>query len=282
MESQQVVVIEPRRVSLVSNLTALWQYRNLLWYLILRFIASRYRETVLGWLWLIIRPVLPALLFTAVFGGLADVPSEGIPYFLFFLTGNCLWHFFYNALIFTTRSLRSGRKFLTKIYFPRILVPVASLAVPAAELLSYFALVVGTIVFFWFKDGKLYTPLRPELLVCVLCFLLTLVFSLGIGLWTCVLNAQARDVRYSLPYLCHLWFYVTPIAYPLSAVPEKWKGFVLLNPMTTAIEGFRWSLLGVGGIAPVYAVLAGVVSIGMLLLGLWFFSKAESRFIDNL
>lgn len=276
------VIIEPKDNSILSNLFSLWDYRHLLVYFSLRIASQRYKETILGWLWLIIRPLVSSVLFSVVFGGLANIPSDGIPYILFFITGMSNWYFFQQALIFITRSLSSNRKFITKLYFPRIIIPIASMAAPMVEFLVYILVLIGVAVFYYLINHKFYILFRYELLLSIFFTFLTVLFVLGVGLWTSVLNSQARDVRLTLPFLLQMWFYITPVIYPISLVPEKWQWLVILNPMAVIIEGFKWSVLGIGIIHTQYIFLTCVVISLTLISGLWFFSKAETQFVDSL
>lgn len=282
MAAKQEIIIEKENFGILSRLVAVWQHRSLLWYFIVRTVRLRYKETIMGWLWLIIRPLVPAIISTVIFGGLAGMPSEGIPYFIFFFTGMSLWSFFATSLIFITRSLRSNRRLITKLYFPRLIVPISSIAPFFIEFLIYLAVLAVAFVAYYIKDGTLYLNLSANLIFSVLFVILATFLALGIGLWTSVLNAQARDVRLTLPYVLQLWFFVTPIIYPFSLVPEKWRWLTLLNPMTTIIECFKWSVLGTASVEPI-RVLYIILVVGLVFIsGVWFFAKAEERFVDSL
>lgn len=276
------IVIESRSSNIFRNLLGIWKYRHLLSYLAFRITRQRYKETVLGWLWLVIRPLVSGLLFTIIFGEITKVPSDGVPYFLFILAGMSLWNFFSNSLVFVTRSLQLNRRLITKLYFPRILVPLASVMPFVIEFFITILLVIGIAIFYYFKEDKFYICLRPELAFSLLFITLTFIFLLGISFWTSVLNSQARDVRFTLPYIMQMWFYITPVIYPLSHVPEKWQWLVNINPMTTIIEGFKWSILGVGELNIDYVIISSGIIFLAFLSGIWFFSKAETKFVDNL
>lgn len=282
VEHLPVTIIEPITPSMFASLKGCWQYRKLLMYFARRMTQMRYKGTILGWLWLFIRPIVTALCYTVIFGNLTQIPSEGLPYVLFFFTGMMVWAFFANGLMFCTRSLHANRRLITKLYFPKIIVPIASLAPFLFELLIFAAALVLLIGYYWFAKGMFYLSLRPATLLFLPFLFMTLLLSLGIGLWTSVLNSHAKDVKFTLPYLLQMWFFACPIVYPLSLIPDKWKWLVHFNPMAVTVEGFRWSLLGVGGVTFIEIVIAVGEILLVLWSGLWFFGKAESKMVDSL
>lgn len=277
-----VVIIEPRSPSAINSLRETWASRHLLYFFGRRTIQLRYSGAVLGWLWLFIRPLITALFFTMVFGHLAKFPSDNLPYLVFFLAGMMLWTFFANSLLFMTRSLRSNRRLITKLHFPRMIIPLASIAPFALEFLIYGAVFCAVILYYWMSSGVLYIKFRPEVFWVVVYFSLALLLLIGIGLWTSILNSQARDVRFTLPYLLQMWLYISPVLFPLSLVPEKWQWLIPFNPMAVAVEGFRWSLLGTGGINLISVMIAYSEAFFIFISGIWFFCKAEVKLADKL
>lgn len=281
--SGALTVIEPRRAGLLMRVLELWRHKHLLRFFMGRSVRARYKETVLGWLWLLIRPLIPALVYATVFGQLAEFPSDGLPYIVFLFPGLGLWSLFTTSLIFITRSLRGNRQLITRLYFPRMIVPAASIAPALIEFLVHLTVFGGILVYYLLKPGgQFHLRLDAGLLAAGFFVLLTIVFVIGIGLWTSVLNAQARDVRMTLPYILQMWFYLTPVIYPLSFLPEGWRGIAALNPMAILVEGFRWSLLGTGDLSWADMVPAlGIIGL-TFLSGIWFFGKFEARFVDSL
>lgn len=272
------IVIESQYSNLKSNLIALWKYRTFLFYLAIYALQKRYKETILGWLWLIIRPLAPVLLFTIIFGNISNFKSETgkLPYFLFILTGMCLWNFLSSSLIFITKSFYMYKKIINNFHFPKILAPVGSVSISAVELLLNLILLTITNLYFYFIQGELYIKPSLKLLVSILFIFLTFILVLGIGFWTSILNARARDVRFTLPFVLQIWFYGTPIVYPVSLIPSQWKTLIYyLNPMTEIVEGFKWSVLGIGGLNPIRLTICSTIVYLIFLSGLWFISKAE-------
>jgi len=275
------VVIEPRSQGVLASLRDTWASRHLLYFFGARMTRLRYSGAVLGWLWLFIRPLVTALFFTMIFGQMAKLPSDGSPYLVFFLAGMIVWNFFSSALLFMTRSLRSNRRIITKLYFPKMIVPLASIAPFALELLIWCAVFGAVVVYYFVVDGILYLQFRPELVWAAFYLGLAVLLLVGIGLWTSILNSQARDVRFTLPYVLQMWFFITPVLFPLSLVPDAWRWLTPFNPMAVAVEGFRWSLLGTGGVDGWSILVASAEAALIFLSGVWFFSKAETRLADS-
>lgn len=280
-DSVRVVTIRPHSPNVLASLKDAWASRRLLYFFGARMIRLRYSGAVLGWLWLFIRPLATALFFTAIFGQMVKLPSDGMPYLVFFLSGMIVWNFFSGALLFMTRSLRSHRRLITKLYFPKMIVPLASIAPFALELVIYGAVFAAVLVYYRIVDGLFYFQFRLELAWAAVHLLLALLLMVGIGLWASILNSQARDVRFTLPYVLQMWFFITPVLFPLSLVPEGWRWLTPFNPMAVAVEGFRWSLLGTGGVAGWSVAVAFAEAVVVFLSGVWFFSKAEAKLADN-
>ncbi len=232
-----MVVIEPRRRSLLINLRDLWQYRDLLYILTLRDIKVRYKQTVLGILWAIIQPLFMMIIFTLFFGKLAKIPSDGIPYPLFAYAGLLPWTFFSNALNSSGNSLVGNSSLITKVYFPRMIIPIAAVGSGLLDFVISFGLLVLLMLYYG-------VGFSPNILMLPILTLLTALLTIGIGMWMSALNVKYRDVRYALPFLIQLWMFATPIIYPSSLIPEKWRWLFRINPLTGLIEGYRSAIFG--------------------------------------
>jgi len=266
------VVIRPSGKLSILDLGELWYRRELLYLLAWRDISVRYKQTVLGAAWAILQPFLTMVVFTIFFGHFAKMPSDGIPYPIFAYAGLLPWTFFSNAVNNSSDSLVGSSSLITKVYFPRMVIP------GAAVLAAFVDFAIGSLVLFGMM--ALY-GLRPNVGVLILPLLvaLTMAAALGVGLWLSALNVKYRDVRYAVPFLIQLGLYVTPIIYPVTIVPPKWRWLLALNPLTGIIEGYRSALLGM----PFYwnALAASVVTIAALLVYAGFsFGRMERQFAD--
>lgn len=266
------IIIRPSSGWVSLDLREVWRYRELLYFLTWRDIKVRYKQTVLGAAWAVIQPLFTMLVFTLFFGKLARMPSDGIPYPIFSYAALLPWTYFANALSGAGNSLVGSANLITKVYFPRIIVPGSAVL---AGLLDYaIALVVllGLMVWYGVLPGLgclLFVPLT----------VLTCVFALGVGMWLAALNVQYRDVRYAIPFLIQLWMFATPIVYPLSVVPPQWRWAMALNPMAGLIEGFRASLLG-RPIPWLPLGISGTLAIATLVTGAFYFRRMEKTFAD--
>jgi lipopolysaccharide transport system permease protein len=274
-------VIEPRVASAVSRMGEVWRYRALLKFFASRAVSKLYRRTVLGRAWLFIRPLFPLLVKTLIFGSLLNVGSSGVPYFVFLVVGTAAWELFSGSTTWGTRSLELNRGLITRIYVPRLILPMAMLALPLVTFGLH--LVVGAAAVVWYRvaDGVWYVPGGWQVLWAVLGFFLCLLLGFAISLWTSVLGAQARDVRFTLNYVLDFWFFLTPVLYPLSAISPERQWLMYLNPMTSIVELVKFGLLGIGAVHP--QALGGTAGLIVVVLvgGLWFFGKAESVAVDR-
>jgi lipopolysaccharide transport system permease protein len=271
--SVPTVTIEPSRGWKPLNVVELWQYRELLYFLSWRDIKVRYKQTVLGAAWAIMQPFLTMVIFTLVFGRLAKMPSDGIPYPLFAYAALVPWTFFANGLTQSSNSLVQNGNLLKKVYFPRLVVPISSVTSGAVDFV--FAFLVLLVL-------MLYYGVVPTVHVVWLPFLLTLGFvtALGVGLWLSAMNVRFRDVRYTIPFLTQLWLFATPIAYPSSLLSEPWKSVYSLNPMVGVVEGFRWALLGTNTPPGFAIVLSSMTAVVLLVGGAFYFRRVEKHFAD--
>ncbi len=251
----------------------LWENRELIYFFVWREIKIRYKQTAIGAAWAVLQPFLTMLLFTLVFGRFAHIPSEGIPYAIFYYSALLPWMYFSNSLQNATNAIVQNQSMITKVYFPR-------LALPLAAVLS--GLVDFGIGFLMFVAMMIYYGVRPgiPLLFFPLFLLLAVLTATGMGLWLGAMNALYRDVRYVVPFLVQFWLFASPVAYPASLVPAKWRWVYLLNPMAGVIEGFRWSLSGHGP-APGRLILVSVlIVVAVLVSGLFYFQKMEATIAD--
>ena len=274
--------IEPRQHGVFDRARELWRYRYLWWYFASDTMTGMFRRSKLGWIWLLLRVAGPVGLNAVVFGGMLGVESGGPPYFLFFLCGTTTWVLFERSLLFVTRSLERNRKLITKVYFPRLILPMSAVAPGLLYLLILLIVMIGTVVYFFRKEGVWYITLRPELLAAVAAIVLSLTFTVAVGLWTSVLQARYRDIRYGLRYVMPFWMYFTPIIYPATAIPEKWRWLVILNPMAPIVELYKWGTLGHAHITVPGLVTSLVLIAITMISGVWFFNREEAASIDKL
>ncbi len=266
-------VIRPSRGWVSLNLGEIWAYRELLCFLVWRDLKVRYKQTILGAAWAILQPVLTMLVFTVVFGRLAKVPTGGVPYPIFVFTALLPWQLFAHALTESGNSLVVHQSLLTKVYFPRLVLPFAAVLAGFADFAIAFVVLLGMMLYYGIVPGA-------ACLVLPLFVALAAATALAAGTWLSALNVRYRDVRYTIPFLTQIWFFVTPVAYPSELVPEPWRVWLGLNPMAGVVEGFRWALLGrPPGTGPLRSISAVVVLL-FLAGGLIYFRRSERRFAD--
>lgn len=266
--------IAPSRGFRALGLAELWAYRELLYFLAWRDIKVRYKQTVLGGTWAIIQPVMTMLVFSLFFGKLAKMPSDGVQYPLFSFAALVPWTFFANGLTASSNSLVANQNLLTKIYFPRLVIPLASVIAGVVDFFLAFVVLLGLMGYY----GVLPTL---NVLWLPLFLLLALTTALGVGLWLCALNVQFRDVRYTIPFITQFWMFITPIAYPSSLIKsDALRTLYGINPMTGVVEGLRWALLGTSN-APGPAILvSALVALALLVSGAFYFRRLERSFAD--
>lgn len=267
------VRIEPARNFLELRLRELWSYRELLYFLVWRDVKVRYKQTVVGVAWVVLQPLLSMGVFTIFFGRLAKLPSDGLPYPVFYFAALVPWTYFASALQNATNVVVENQRVITKVYFPRLILPLSSVVSGLVDFsIAFFVLVLMTL-------GFRFTP-GAAMLWLPAFLLLAIATALGIGLWLSALNALYRDVRYVTPFLVQFWMLASPVAYPSSLVPARWRWLYGLNPMAGVIEGFRWTLTGHGQ-PPGALLLASAGAVLLLLLGgLLFFQRMEGTVAD--
>jgi lipopolysaccharide transport system permease protein len=267
------IVIEPSKGWIGLKLGDLWEYRELLYFLVWRDIKVRYKQTVLGAAWAIIQPFFSMVVFSLFFGKLAKMPSDGIPYPIFAYAALVPWTFFANGLSQSANSLVDSANLIRKIYFPRLTIPIANVLAGLVDFFLAFVVLLGMMV--WYR---IYPTER--LVWLPLFLLLALVTALAVGLWLSVLNVEYRDVRYTVPFITQFWMFATPIVYPSSLLTEPWRTLYGLNPMVGVVEGFRWALLGTKTApGPAIAVSSGAALL-LLIGGAFYFRRMEKTFAD--
>lgn len=272
-ESTRITRIESSRGWLSINVDELWEYRELLYFLTWRDIKVRYKQTVLGAAWAIIQPFFTMVVFSLFFGRLAQIPSDGVPYPIFAFAALVPWTFFANGLAQSSNSLVGSASLLTKVYFPRLAVPIACVLSGVVDFFLAFTVLLLMMLGF----GMVPTA---NVIWLPLFLLLALVTSLGVGLWFSAMNVLFRDVRYIIPFITQLWLFATPIAYPSSMISEPWRTLYGLNPMVGVVEGFRWALLGTGSAPGPMMVMSSLAAVGILVGGLFYFRRMEKSFAD--
>ena len=278
--SLQAWVIEPRREGLPARFRDVWRYRRLMRFFASRTLQKLYANTVLGWAWIFIRPLVPLLVNTIVFSGLLRVGSHGVPYFLFLTTGNASWEFFASAVTWGTRSLELNRGFMSKVYVPRLIMPVAAMAPSYLYLGINIAVLMGTLIYYKVTTGTNYLAVL-NLGWALASLVLTVALALGISLWTSVLALHARDVRFTLGYVLGFWVFLTPVMYPLN-VPDRWQWAITLNPMAAIVNAFKYGVLDIPVLNLQHLGIATLIAAVSLASGLWFFNRAEAAASDKL
>ncbi len=269
-----VVRIQPSSGWLSLGLKELWDYRELLYFLTWRDIKVRYKQTALGASWAILQPLLTMVVFSLFFGKLAKMDSDGVPYPVFSLAGLVPWTFFAYALVQSSNSLVQSANLVKKVYFPRLAVPIASVLSGLADFAIAFVVLLG--MMFSFGVYPTWNVLWLPFLL-----LLTLMTSLGVGLWMAALNVKYRDVRYVIPFLTQFWMFASPIAYPSSLIEDPfWRSIYSLNPMVGVVEGFRWALLGTDTAPGPMLIVSTLASAAMLIGGTYYFRRMEKSFAD--
>lgn len=279
----EVTFLRPTRGLAALNLRDLWVYRELVYFLTWRDVLVRYKQTVLGAAWAVIQPVIQMVVFTLIFSNAAGLSSEGVPYPIFNFTALLPWGLFSKAMNDAGRSLVTNRNMITKIYFPRLTIPVASVLAGMVDFAIGFVVYIIIIIYYTLSPTSNYAfKFTPSLLALPACLLLAFIATLGVSLWLSAMNVIYRDVGHVLPFLTQIWFFVTPIVYSASVVSTKWQILYALNPLTGVVEGFRWSLLGIHSLPwQLLAISAGVAVI-LLVTGLVYFRNMERTFADEI
>ena len=272
-KEDSAIIIQPGGGLLHLDLKAIWHYRELLYFLVWRDVKVRYKQTAIGVGWAIFQPLMTMLIFTVVFGNFAKVPSDSLPYPIFAYTALLPWNNFAQAIGRSGVSLVGNANLISKVYFPRLIIPLSAAVAPLVDFAMAFVILLAMMA--WFGIAPTWGVLALPLFL-----LLALATALAVGLWLSALDVRYRDVGYTIPFVVQIWMYASPVAYPVSLVPERWRLLYSLNPMAGVIEGFRWALLGKGN--PDFGVMtaSAVVVMALLLGGIVYFRRMERTFAD--
>jgi len=272
-DARRAFRIERSRGWVSLRLSELWRYRELVYFLTWRDVKVRYKQTILGAAWALLQPFLTMLVFSVSSGRLAQVPSDGVPYPLFTLAALVPWTFFSNALTQSSNSLVGNANLITKVYFPRLIVPTATVLSGVIDFVLAFFLLLAMMAYY---------DVTPAVTVLWIPLFLTLVVavSLGAGLWLSAMNVQFRDVRYTVPFLTQFWLFATPIAYPSSMLHAPWRTLFGINPMVGAVEGFRWAMLGASAAPLAVVAMSSMTAVAVLVTGALYFRRMERTFAD--
>lgn len=268
-----VIRIEPAKGWVSLQLRELWAYRELLYFLMWRDIKVRYKQTVLGASWAIIQPFFSMVVFSIFFGGLANIPSNGLPYPIFSFAALVPWTFFANGLNQSSNSLVGSANLIKKVYFPRLAVPIATIGAGLLDFLLAFSVLLAMMVYYGIAP-------TINVIFLPLFLLLALVTALGVGLWLSALNVQFRDIRYVIPFLTQIWLFITPIVYPSTIISPGWRTVYGINPMVGVVEGFRWALLGTDTSPGPMVAVSAVAAVVLLGSGALYFRRMEKTFAD--
>ncbi len=251
----------------------IWAYRELLYFLAWRDLKVRYHQTILGVLWAVLKPCSMMVVFSVFFGWLGRIPSDGIPYPLFVFSAILPWQLFAHTLSATSHSLVSNQHLITKVYFPRLIIPISSMAIGLVDFLIALLVLIAMLLYY-------HIPILPQILAIPIFMLLSIATALGVGLWASALNIRYRDIGHAVPFVTQLWFFATPVAYPSSLIPPAWQAWYGINPMASVVEGFRWTLFGSGGGGGTMLLFSLVISSMLFISGLFFFRRTEQTFAD--
>jgi len=266
-------IIKPSRGWIALGIRELWEYRELLFFLFWRDIKVRYKQTFFGATWAILQPFLTMVVFSIFFGRLAQIPSDDIPYPIFAYCALLPWQLFAYALTESSSSLVTNQQLITKVYFPRLVIPISSVFAGLVDFCIAFVVLIGMMFYYGIS-------LTAAVLTLPFFVLLAVLTSLSIGFWLSALNVQYRDVRYTIPFLAQLWFFATPVVYPSSLIPEPWRAIYGINPMAGVVEGFRWALLGKTELHVPLLVVSCLVVLLLFVGGLYYFRRMERTFAD--
>lgn len=273
--------ITPRKTTVAGTVVDVWRHRALLGFIGTRALQKMYRRTVLGWLWLLINPLFPLVLRAIIFGGLIGVGSQGLPYFLFLLGGSLVWDTFSASLMWGTRSLEMNRHLVDQMYLPRALLPFGNTAPALFDFGVKLAVLALAVAYYSAADGRAYLNGGVPLLWAGASLLLAFALSTSLAFFTSVWGETTRDMRFTLGQLLSVWYLLTPVLYPLAAVPEQYRSWMLLNPMAIIVETFKWGLFGIGELRPAAFGTTAAGVLALTLAGLFYFARTEARSVEE-
>lgn len=277
--TQWTMILRPKKSMLEVNIRELWQYRDLIAQLVKRDFVAKYKQTILGPLWFLIQPLLTTLIFVVVFGNIAGIPTDGIPKILFYMAGIVGWNYFATCLNDTSQTFIKNASIFGKVYFPRLAMPLSIVISNLVSFVIQFVFLIAFIIYFMAAGSDI----RPGWEVALVPFLVVIIAGLGLGFGIIItsLTTKYRDLVHLITFGVTLWMYATPIIYPLSEIPEKYKPYVLANPMTPVVETFKTAMLGVGQVDYLYLAYSFVFMIALLAVGIIIFNKVERTFMDT-
>lgn len=267
--------LRPSKGWMSLNLAELWEYRELVYFLAWRDVKVRYKQTIIGVAWVLLQPVAMVAVFWLIFGRLVPVPSDGVPYPLYVLVALVPWQFFSRVVADSTNALITDQRLITRVYFPRLVVPIATAMTALADFAVAMCVVALAAIWFGMIPGSAIVLLPIAILFMVAA-------SLGVGFWFSALNVEYRDVMHAIPFLVQFWFFVTPVLYATSLLPDNWRWLFAFNPMTVVVELFRWCFLGTGLISAYISGISAAVAIGSFFTGMVWFRRRERTFVDSL
>ena len=279
MEQQWKKVIKPKTKWFEINLKEVLQYKDLIFMFVKRNFKMQYKQTILGPLWYVITPLITSVLFTFVFGRIANISTDGVPQFLFYMSGNIIWHYFSTCLTTTSNTFRSNSRLFGKVYFPRLTMPISTVIFSAISFVIQFVIFIGFLIYF-ILIGEIITPNIYMLLLPIL-LIHTAALGLGFGIIISSLTTKYRDLSVVVGFGVQLWMYVTPIVYPVSSVSKQLKSVIMLNPMAPIVNNFRFAFLGSGEMEWGYWVISVIVTAVVLFFGIAIFNRVEKTFMDT-
>ncbi len=283
IEDNYEIVIQPSRGWFNVDWKMLWHYRDLLYFLVRREFISKYKQTILGPIWFILQPLLTTVIFTVIFGGIARIPTNRIPPLLFYLCGLLPWAYFSQCLSSIALALITNALIFEKVYFPRLIIPISIIISNVFTFLIQLSLFLAFYFYFRFASpAGVYIDANKFILLLPLLLVQTAAISLGVGLLVASMTVKYRDFQHLIGFAMQIWMYITPIIYPLSVVPRKWKLLFVLNPMSGIVEGYRFAFFGVGFMNIDYMVCSGIATVLILVAGVLVFNKVERTFVDTI
>lgn len=280
MNNRWTTIIKPKVKLLDINLMELWKYKDLIIMFVKRDFKTLYKQTILGPLWIIINPMLTTLMFTVVFGGIANISTDGIPQFVFYMAGNTIWSYFSTCLTKTANTFISNSAVFGKVYFPRLVSPISTVLSGLINFFVQFAIFLCFVLFY----SCIGNAVRPNIYILLTPILLLMIamLSLGFGIIVSSLTTKYRDLSILITFGVQLWMYATPVVYPISQIPFYWRNIMLLNPVAPIIETFRYAFLGSGTIPWFYLGISAIVTILILFIGVVLFNKVQKTFMDTI
>lgn len=273
------MTIKPKRHLFEINLKEIWNYRDLITLFVRRDFVAKYKQTILGPLWFIIQPLLTTIMFTVIFGKIAKLSTQGMDPMLFYMSGVVGWSYFAASLKATSSTFTANANIFGKVYFPRLAIPISSVISGLVQFIIQFAFLIAFMIFYWLRG----VPIAPNATLFLIPVLILLMAGLGLGFGIIIssMTTKYRDLTNLVGFGIQLWMYATPIIYPLSKIPEKYKAIIIANPMTSIVEAFRHSLLGIGEVNYLHLAYSGAFMIFVLVVGILMFNKIEQSFMDT-